>query len=98
MKKKFNDWRKRSITRLISWRIIGGSTTALIVYTVAKAGWSAAETAQLIFICQFTINALMYYIHDRIWNMFQWGREVILEDGTTISRAEYLTKLEDAKV
>lgn len=79
MKKKFNDWRKRSITRLISWRIIGGSVTAGIVYTVAKAGWSAADTAQLIFICQFTINAVLYYIHDRVWNMFQWGRELIEE-------------------
>jgi uncharacterized membrane protein len=84
MKKKFNDWRKRSITRLVSWRIIGGSVTAGIVYYVAKAGWNAADTAQLIFICQFTINAVLYYIHDRVWNMFQWGREVVLEDGSTI--------------
>lgn len=88
MKKKFNDWRKRSIVRLVSWRIIGGSTTAFIVYSVTKAGWSPAETAQLVFICQFTINALMYYIHDRVWNMFQWGREVILEDGKTIKLSE----------
>lgn len=84
MKKKFNDWRKRSITRLVSWRIIGGSVTAGIVYYVAKAGWNPADTAQLIFICQFTINAVLYYIHDRVWNMFQWGREVVLEDGSTI--------------
>lgn len=93
MKKKFNDWRRRSIVRLVSWRIIGGSTTAAIVYFVAKAGASAAETASIIFICQFTINALMYYIHDRIWNMFQWGREVVLEDGTTITRAEYIESI-----
>jgi uncharacterized membrane protein len=90
IKKKFNDWRRRSIARLVSWRIIGGSTTAAIVYFVAKAGASAGETATIIFICQFTINALMYYIHDRIWNHFQWGREVVFEDGTTITRAEYL--------
>jgi uncharacterized membrane protein len=90
IKKKFNDRKRRSIARLVSWRIIGGSTTAAIVYFVAKAGASAAETATIIFICQFTINALMYYIHDRIWNYFQWGREVVFEDGTTITRAEYL--------
>ena len=90
MKKKFNDWRRRSVARLVSWRVIGGSTTAAIVYFVAKAGASAAETASIIFICQFTINALMYYIHDRIWNHFQWGREVIFDDGTTITHAEYL--------
>ena len=90
MKKKFNDWRRRSVARLISWRIIGGSTTAAIVYFVAKAGATAAETASIIFVCQFTINALMYYIHDRIWNHFQWGREVVFDDGTTITQADYL--------
>lgn len=90
MKKKFNDWRRRSVVRLISWRIIGGSVTAGIVYAVTLAGWSAAETASLIFICQFTVNALLYYMHDRIWNMSQWGREVIMEDGTIIPRAEYI--------
>lgn len=90
MKKKFNDWRKRSIVRLVSWRILGGSVTAGIVYAVAKAGWNAAETAQLIFICQFTINAILYYIHDRIWNMSQWGREIITEDGKPLTIEEYL--------
>lgn len=90
MKKKFNDWRRRSVARLVSWRIIGGSVTAGIVYIVAKAGASAAETATIIFICQFTVNALLYYIHDRIWNIWQWGREVIFDDGTTITQAEYL--------
>ena len=97
LKKKFNDWRRRSIARLISWRIIGGSTTAAIVYFVAKGGASAGETATIIFICQFTINALMYYIHDRVWNHFQWGREVVFEDGTTVSRAEYLESVANAK-
>lgn len=95
MKKKFNDWRTRSVVRLLSWRVIGGSVTAGIVYAVSKAGWSAAETASLIFICQFTVNAILYYIHDRIWNMFQWGREVVLEDGSTITRAEYLEAIKN---
>jgi uncharacterized membrane protein len=95
---KFNDWRRRSIARLVSWRIIGGSTTAAIVYFVAKGGASAAETATIIFICQFTINALMYYIHDRVWNHFQWGREVVFEDGTTVTRAEYLESVANAKL
>ena len=94
---KFNDWRRRSVARLVSWRIIGGSTTAAIVYFVAKAGASAAETATIIFICQFTVNAILYYIHDRVWNHFQWGREVVFEDGTTITRAEYLKFVENYK-
>ena len=94
---KFNDWRRRSMARLISWRIIGGSVTAGIVYLVSSAGASAAETATIIFVCQFTINAVLYYIHDRVWNLFQWGREVVFEDGTTITRAEYLKFVENYK-
>ena len=90
MKKKFNDWRTRSIVRLISWRVIGGSVTAGIVYFVSKAGANAGETASIIFICQFTINAILYYIHDRLWNMLQWGREIITEDGKPLTIEEYL--------
>jgi uncharacterized membrane protein len=74
---KFNDLRRRSIAMLVSWRIIGGSITAGIVYTLASLGYSAAETASAIFICQFTVNALAYYLHERTWNMFSWGRQVV---------------------
>lgn len=95
--KKFNDWRRRSILRLISWRIIGGSTTAAIVYFVARTGATAAETASIIFVCQFTINALMYYVHDRVWNRYQWGREITLEDGTTLTHTEYVEKFKETK-
>lgn len=82
MGKKFNDLRRRSIAMLVSWRIIGGSITAGIVYTLASLNYSAAETASIIFICQFTVNALAYYLHERTWNMFSWGRQVV-EDKTT---------------
>lgn len=74
---QFNDLKRRSIAMLISWRIIGGSITAGIVYALASGGKSAAETASIIFICQFTVNAIAYYLHERTWNMFGWGRQVI---------------------
>lgn len=83
MGKKFNDLRRRSIAMLVSWRIIGGSITAGIVYTLASLGYSAAETASVIFICQFTVNALAYYLHERTWNMFSWGRQVIESEEKT---------------
>lgn len=77
MGKKFNDLRRRSIAMLVSWRIIGGSITAGIVFALSNLGYSPAELASVIFICQFTVNALAYYIHERTWNMFSWGRQII---------------------
>jgi uncharacterized membrane protein len=68
---------------LISWRIIGGSITAGIVFTLSKLNYSPAELASVIFICQFTVNALAYYLHERTWNMFSWGREVVAPEEKT---------------
>jgi uncharacterized membrane protein len=44
---------------------------------LSNLGYSPAELASVIFICQFTVNALAYYIHERTWNMFSWGRQII---------------------
>jgi uncharacterized membrane protein len=73
---KFYDLRKRTIAMVISWRIIGGGITATIVYTLSKWGLSSAELASTIFIWTLTINGVAFYIHDRVWNMFGWGRTI----------------------
>ena len=75
---KFYDLRKRTIAMVISWRIIGGGITATIVYCLSKwGGLSSTQLASTIFLWTLTINGVAFYIHDRVWNMFSWGRKVI---------------------
>jgi uncharacterized membrane protein len=76
---KFYETKKRSFVKGVSWKIIGGLITAFIVYQLAKLGYDAAKTATIVLICQFSVNVVAFFIHDRVWNKFMWGREVIEE-------------------
>jgi uncharacterized membrane protein len=40
-------------------------------------GYDAAKTATIVLVCQFSINVVAFFIHDRIWNRFNWGREIV---------------------
>jgi uncharacterized membrane protein len=71
------DTKKRSLVKGICWKIIGGIITAFIVYWLACLGYSAKDMAWVVLVCQFSVNTVAFFIHDRIWNMFDWGREII---------------------
>lgn len=76
---RFYDTKMRSFTKGVSWKIIGGLITAAIVYHLSSLGYDAAKTATVVLVCQFTINTIAFFIHDRIWNLSNWGRKVIAE-------------------
>jgi uncharacterized membrane protein len=76
---KFHDTAKRSFAKGVCWKIIGGIITALIVYYLATLGYTAKDMAWVVLVCQFTVNTVAFFIHDRIWNKFNWGREIIEE-------------------
>lgn len=73
---KFHETKMRSLAKGICWKIIGGIITAVIVYYLATLGYSATKTATVVLVCQFTINTVAFFVHDRIWNRIQWGREI----------------------
>jgi uncharacterized membrane protein len=73
----FYETKTRSLVKGICWKIIGGIITALIVYYLAGLEYNAKDMAWVVLVCQFTINTIAFFIHDRIWNMFNWGRKII---------------------
>ena len=73
----FYETKTRSLVKGICWKIIGGIITALIVYYLAGLGYDAAKTATIVLICQFSINVVAFFIHDRIWNTINWGRKLL---------------------
>jgi uncharacterized membrane protein len=77
---KFYETKKRSFVKGVSWKIIGGIITAIIVYYLASLGYDAAKTASIVLVCQFSINVVAFFIHDRVWNRFNWGREIIEDE------------------
>lgn len=64
------DKNKRSILKTVTWRITGSSATFLIAYLIT----GNLTASGIIGLTQIASNTVLYYIHERIWNLFKWGR------------------------
>ena len=64
------DTSTRSLVKTISWRITGSGATFAISYLVL-GDFSVAGT---IAITQVTLNTILYYVHERIWNKISWQK------------------------
>ena len=60
----------RSLVKTISWRLTGTFCTFLISFIIL-GDITASSTIALI---QLIINTIMFYIHERIWNIIKWGK------------------------
>ena len=64
------DSRIRSWTKSFVWRIIGMLILGVLTFSVTG---SAAE-ASIITLVFHAIRVILYYFHERLWEMIQWGR------------------------
>lgn len=61
----------RSLLKAVSWRIVATLTTTLLVFiftqnVVISVGVGGSE---------FFLKLFIYYLHERVWNHFHFGRE-----------------------
>ncbi len=68
--------RKRSIIKTATWRIIGIITTMIIVYFATNS----TTTAVSIGLVDLFVKTYVYYLHERVWNSIDWGREIEEEE------------------
>jgi uncharacterized membrane protein len=66
-----NDTANRSLVKTISWRITGSGATFAISYAVL----GDITISSTIAVIQLTLNTLLYFIHERVWNRITWGRK-----------------------
>lgn len=66
-----NDTNKRSLLKTVTWRLTGSGATMLIAFLVT-GNMSFASSIGAI---QLVVNTLLYYIHERMWNMIRWGKQ-----------------------
>jgi uncharacterized membrane protein len=64
--------RVRSVAKTISWRIVATSTTILLVFLFTRDFVISASVGSL----EVLAKTVIYYVHERIWNMLDLGREV----------------------
>jgi uncharacterized membrane protein len=66
-----NVTRSRSAVKAISWRIIGTADTFLIAWIITKEPVAAGAIASL----EVLTKTVLYYFHERGWNLVKWGRK-----------------------
>ena len=60
----------RSLAKTISWRLTGTFCTFLISFIIL----GDITTSSTIALIQLIFNTIMFYIHERIWNIIKWGK------------------------
>ena len=65
------DTHRRTIVKTITWRIIATLTTVIIIY-LWIGNWSIALGSGLV---ANALKTVFYYIHERMWNLTDFGRE-----------------------
>ena len=60
----------RSLIKTISWRLTGTFCTFLISFIIL----GDITTSSTIALIQLIFNTIMFYIHERIWNIIKWGK------------------------
>ena len=65
------DSKTRSIAKTISWRITGTFCTFLISLAIL----GDITTSSAIAFIQLTFNSVIFYVHERLWNIIKWGHD-----------------------
>lgn len=65
-----SDTRLRSLVKALTWRAIG----ITVLGTVSWLYTGSVDKTTLITVTFHTIQIILYYIHERLWNRIRWGR------------------------
>jgi uncharacterized membrane protein len=60
----------RSLLKSVSWRIVATLTTVFLVYVFGKD----LALATLVGITELVLKTIIYYVHERVWNLTNFGR------------------------
>jgi len=66
-----NESRKRSLAKMLSWRVIATVITMTLVFLFTGELSLAAGVG----IFEVILKVAFYYGHERAWNMVRWGRK-----------------------
>ena len=61
----------RSIVKSISWRIIGTLDTIIIAYFITEEVGMALTIGSI----EFFTKMILYFFHERAWNIIKWGKK-----------------------
>ncbi|MGQ9507030.1 MAG: DUF2061 domain-containing protein [Candidatus Bathycorpusculaceae bacterium] len=62
----------RSLVKAISWRIVATITTIILVVVFSKD----LVLGTIVGVTELIVKTVIYYVHERVWNLSNFGREV----------------------
>ena len=60
----------RSVAKALSWRVVGTLDTLLVSYILTGRMSLAASIASV----DFVTKLILYFFHERVWNVIKWGK------------------------
>jgi uncharacterized membrane protein len=64
------DTKTRSLIKTVTWRVTGSGATFLISWLISGS-WTVAGSIAMV---QIMANTVLYYLHERAWDIVTWGR------------------------
>lgn len=62
--------KQRSFAKSLTWRLIAVVSSFVVAYALTKDIYFSIN----ITIVSNVVNFILYYLHERIWLKFRWGR------------------------
>jgi uncharacterized membrane protein len=67
---KRGETKRRSVVKAITWRTLGTMDTIVIAYVLT----GEIKTALSIGGIEVFTKMMLYFFHERLWNMIKWGK------------------------
>lgn len=83
----------KSIFKAITWRIIASATTFSLALLFFRDDPHATEKATGVAITEAFLKIIFYFLHERAWEQFPWGRMMVLIKKNRCQSIKYLKKL-----
>jgi uncharacterized membrane protein len=61
----------RSVIKTISWRV----TVSIISFVISYWLTGSLELAGMLMASKVIVNSVWYFVHERIWNKIQFGKD-----------------------
>jgi uncharacterized membrane protein len=63
--------KSRSLVKTITWRLLGSLDTFLLSWLITGKAKLALSIASV----EVLTKLILYYWHERVWNLIKWGRK-----------------------
>ena len=64
------DLRRRTLVKTATWRILAVAITWIVVFLYNRDVTESTVVA----LCANALKSVLYYMHERIWNRFSFGK------------------------